>query len=46
MTHIMLGSKPDWVDAHVKPGDDSFDAYPKESLAEWHRRHGVGGNQS
>jgi hypothetical protein len=41
--HMMLGSKPDWVEAHVKPGDEPFDAYPQESLAEWHRRHGVSG---
>ena len=43
VAHIMLGSKPDWVEAHVKPGDEPFDAYPQESLAEWHRRHGVSG---
>lgn len=39
VTHMMLGSKPDWVQAHVKSGDLSFDEYPKESLAEWHERH-------
>ena len=43
VTHMMLGSKPEWVEAHVKPGDLSFEAYPQESLAEWHRRHGLGG---
>ena len=37
--HMMLAYKPDWVDAHVRPADDTFDEYPKESLAEWHRRH-------
>lgn len=41
VTHMMLGSKPDWVEAHVKAGDLAFDAYPEESLAEWHRRHKV-----
>lgn len=41
VTHMMLGSKPDWVEADVNPGDLSFDAYPQESLAEWHRRNGV-----
>ena len=40
-THIMLGSKPAWVEAHVRPGDQRFEAYPDESLAEWHRRHGL-----
>lgn len=43
VTHMMLSSKPDWVEAHVKPGDEPFDAYPQESLAQWHRRHGVSG---
>lgn len=41
VTHMMLGSKPEWVEAHVKPGDLSFDAYPEESLADWHRRNGL-----
>jgi hypothetical protein len=43
VTHMMLSSKPYWVEAHVKPGDEPFDAYPQESLAQWHRRHGVSG---
>ena len=42
VTHMMLGSKPGWVGVPSAPGDASFDAYPPESLAEWHRRHGVG----
>lgn len=41
LVHIMLGSRPDWVEAHVQSGDAAFDAYPDESLAEWHRRHGL-----
>jgi len=40
VTHMMLGSKPAWVEAHVKPGDETFDEYPEESLADWHKRHG------
>jgi hypothetical protein len=40
VTHMMMGSKPAWVEAHVKPGDESFDDYPAESLADWHKRHG------
>ena len=40
--HMMLGSKPAWVEADVKPGDACFDEYPQESLAEWHARHGMG----
>ena len=39
VTHMMLGSKPHWVEAHVRPADAAFDAYPDESLAAWHRRN-------
>ena len=42
VVHMMLGSKPEWVEAHVGPQDETFDAYPQESLADWHRRHGLG----
>lgn len=38
--HMMLGSKPAWVEVEGRDGDERVDAYPKESLAEWHRRHG------
>jgi len=38
VTHMMLGSKPAWVEADVRAKDDSFEAYPDESLADWHRR--------
>ena len=37
---MMLGSKPAWVAAQVRAGDASFDGYPDELLAEWHRRNG------
>ena len=39
VTHMMLAYKPAWVHAHVRPADDTFDEYPEESLAEWHKRH-------
>ncbi len=39
-THLMLGSKADWVPVHREREDKSFDAYPDESIADWHRRHG------
>lgn len=39
VTHMMLGSKPDWVRADAGPGDASFDGYPNESLADWHQRN-------
>jgi hypothetical protein len=38
-THMMLGSKPDWVQVQVGPVDASFDEYAEESLADWHRRN-------
>jgi hypothetical protein len=39
VTHMMLGGKPDWVAVQRGPGDASFDGYPPDSLADWHRRH-------
>lgn len=39
--HLMLGSKPAWVEVHRQPGDRFFDEYPDESLAEWHERLGL-----
>ena len=39
VTHMMLGSKPDWVAAQRKRGDAEFDEYPDFSLAQWHERH-------
>lgn len=41
--HMMLGSKPGWVAAEGRAGDVCVDAYPGESLADWHRAHGFGG---
>jgi hypothetical protein len=38
-SHMMLGSKPEWVSAEIADGDARFDAYPDESLASWHRRN-------
>ncbi len=40
--HIMLASKPSWVHLPQKDEDCYFSEYPNESLAEWHRRHGLG----
>ena len=39
--HMMLRSKANWAEPAVRDGDRCFDAYPDESLAEWHRRTGV-----
>jgi len=40
-THLMLGSKASWVEVQTGPRDQTFDEYPKESLAEWHQRLGL-----
>jgi len=40
-THMMLGSKANWVEVHSGPNDQQFEEYPKESLAEWHQRLGL-----
>ena len=40
-THILLGSRANWVPLHLGPDDKSFDAYPDESIADWHKRLGL-----
>ena len=40
-THLMLGSKPDWVVDCIHAGDKRFEAYPDESIADWHARLGL-----
>ena len=42
-THLMLGSKADWVVPCVGPNDKVFDRYPDESIAAWHERLGLAG---
>ncbi len=37
--HMMLGSRANWAAPDLAEGDRSFDAYPEESLADWHARH-------
>jgi hypothetical protein len=37
-THLMLGSKANWVAVHAGAEDKTFEHYPKESLADWHTR--------
>lgn len=39
--HIMLASKAEWVSPDIRAEDRCFDEYPDESLAAWHRRHGL-----
>ena len=45
-THMMLEFKPAWVSPHIAACDRSFDTYPDESLAEWHRRLGFDEKES
>ena len=40
-THLMLGSRAAWVPLILEPGDLPFDAYPEESIAQWHERLGL-----
>lgn len=42
-THIMVGSKANWVPLKLDLQDRCFDGYPDESLAEWHERQGLTG---
>ncbi|MCW5298924.1 GFA family protein [Herbaspirillum lusitanum] len=41
-THLLLDYKAPWVEVEVKAGrkDKQFAQFPKESLLEWHQRHG------
>lgn len=39
--HLMLGSKADWVVPTTARRDQTYDAYPRESIAEWHQRLGL-----
>ena len=40
-THLMLGSKADWVSVRADPPDKFFERYPSESIAAWHQRLGL-----
>jgi hypothetical protein len=37
----MVSSKAPWVELQKGPNDKTFDAYPEESIAEWHARLGL-----
>ena len=39
--HLMVGSKAPWVEVMTGTEDQTYDAYPSESIAEWHRRRGL-----
>jgi len=38
---IMLDDAPEWVDVPRGKGHRHFRKFPKESLREWHQRHGM-----
>ena len=40
-THIMLASKPDWVHVPDGPHELRFEAYPEQSIEDWHRSRGL-----
>ncbi len=42
-THLMLASRAGWAEPCVNEKDQQFDAYPQESIAEWHERLGLVG---
>jgi hypothetical protein len=42
-THLLVGSKANWVPVLAEAQDKVFDGYPDESIAEWHHRLGLEG---
>lgn len=40
-THLLLDSKACWVEVDARPGDQQFDGFPQESIAQWHARLGL-----
>jgi hypothetical protein len=39
--HILLDSRANWCEIPAGPREQHFEHYPDESLADWHRRHGL-----
>ncbi len=39
--HLMLKYKATWVEPDIAAGDRTFELYPEESIADWHRRLGL-----
>jgi hypothetical protein len=39
--HLMLNYKPKWVKPDFGPGDSRFPEYPKLSIEDWHKKHGL-----
>ena len=40
-THIFVGSAAPWVEVPEGAREKQFDEFPDESMADWHRRHGL-----
>ncbi|MGN6466704.1 MAG: GFA family protein [Rhizobiaceae bacterium] len=40
-THLMLKYKANWIEPKIGKRDKSFDLYPDESIADWHKRTGM-----
>ena len=40
-THIMLAFKPSWLAPQVGVRDVCFDAYPAQSIEDWHKARGL-----
>ncbi len=41
-THLLLASKAKWVVPRPESKDQVFDGLPRESIADWHKRLGLG----
>ncbi len=39
--HLMLKYKAQWVAPDIREGDESYQLYPRFSIAEWHKRNGM-----
>jgi hypothetical protein len=39
--HLMLKYKANWVEPEIGKDDKTFDLYPEESIADWHKRTGM-----
>lgn len=39
--HLMLKYKAGWVVPDIRKGDAVFDLYPRDSIADWHRKNGA-----
>lgn len=39
--HLMLKYKASWVEPDIREGDATFELFPSESIADWHRKRGL-----